>query len=331
MDLSIIVPVYNAEKYLPECLDSMEKLEEKNIEFLLVNDGSTDSSESICREFEKRDDRFVVISKENGGVSDARNVGMSVAKGNYIMFLDADDILNTDQFHKVVPYLKSDRYDMVAFEYYTYISEDKIIKETYGSDQRGNDDPERINELMYASSKFNQCWGKLLKKSVIDKYGISFPKELKIGEDYMFMANFVRCADCMCTDETGLVFYRQHSGSAMRKYNMEERTAYLNILYKYNKECVTELGNENLTQKMNAYYFRVVTSLFREFSYLPKDDVKKAYRKALDDETISGIIEKTNESQFSFYKKYEYRLFKNRKVNSLVRYFKLKAKLTGIR
>ena len=89
--VSIIVPVYNTEKYLSKCLDSIVNQTYKNLEIILINDGSTDNSKAICEDFAKKDKRIQVINKENSGVSVSRNKGLSLAKGNYIAFIDADD------------------------------------------------------------------------------------------------------------------------------------------------------------------------------------------------------------------------------------------------
>lgn len=93
MKISIIVPIYNVEKYLERCILSIIKQTYQNIEIILVNDGSTDSSIEICKKYSKIDSRILLIDKENGGLSDARNVGLQVAKGDYVLFVDSDDYM----------------------------------------------------------------------------------------------------------------------------------------------------------------------------------------------------------------------------------------------
>lgn len=96
MKISIIVPIYNCEKYLEQCIGSLVKQTYSDIEIILVNDGSTDSSLSICKKYSETDDRIQVINKKNGGVSSARNVGIKVSTGEYVIFVDADDWLSLD-------------------------------------------------------------------------------------------------------------------------------------------------------------------------------------------------------------------------------------------
>lgn len=105
MKFSIIVPIYNSEDYLSRCIESCLNQTFRDIEIVLVNDGSTDASEVICQDFEKKDSRIVYVEKENGGLSDARNYGIKKATGDYIVFLDSDDFLSLDaceQFHKII-------------------------------------------------------------------------------------------------------------------------------------------------------------------------------------------------------------------------------------
>ena len=106
--ISIVIPVYNVEKYLQECVDSVVKQSYKNIEIILVDDGSKDNSPKLCDELAKTDDRIKVIHKENGGVSSARNVGLANAEGEYIAFVDADDFVLADSFIRALKYMQQD-------------------------------------------------------------------------------------------------------------------------------------------------------------------------------------------------------------------------------
>ena len=101
MKLSIIIPVYNAEIYLENCISTVTACQESDMEIILVDDGSTDQSLAICQEVERKDPRIQVISKKNEGVSVARNTGMNIAKGNYLMFMDADDYMNEKEWATV--------------------------------------------------------------------------------------------------------------------------------------------------------------------------------------------------------------------------------------
>ena len=115
--ISVIVPVYNVEKYLEECLDSIQCQTYKNIEVLLVNDGSTDNSEEICERFCRQDSRFHLINQENKGLSGARNRGMSESKGEFITFVDSDDVIKEDMLEQLMEQVTSEEIDIVECWY----------------------------------------------------------------------------------------------------------------------------------------------------------------------------------------------------------------------
>lgn len=117
--ISVIVPVYNVEKYLHECIDSVLRQTYTNFELILVDDGSKDSSKYICEEYARKDSRIKVLEKENGGASSARNLGMAVAEGEYIYFLDSDDWLSEQIFELLVLCSGSEKVDIVFFDAYT--------------------------------------------------------------------------------------------------------------------------------------------------------------------------------------------------------------------
>ena len=100
--ISVIVPIYNVEKYLIKCIESIINQTYKDLEIILVDDGSTDSSGKICDEFATKDNRIKVIHKKNGGLSSARNIGLDICKGNYISFIDSDDYIELDMYEKMI-------------------------------------------------------------------------------------------------------------------------------------------------------------------------------------------------------------------------------------
>ena len=116
MKISVIIPVYNVEKYLKRCLDSVVNQTYKNLEIILVDDGSTDKSGNICDEYAAKDKRIIVIHKENGGLSDARNKGLDICTGDYISFIDSDDWIENGFYEYVVNNVKDN--DLLIFDYY---------------------------------------------------------------------------------------------------------------------------------------------------------------------------------------------------------------------
>ena len=143
--VSIIVPVYKVEQYLKRCMDSVLNQTYKNIEIILVNDGSPDNCPALCDEYAKIDSRVRVIHKENGGLSSARNVALDSVKGDYIFFVDSDDWLALDTLEVLNEYLEKD-YDMISFQR-TYLTEEKVI-------EKGEKNPKDMDVSQYIDASF---------------------------------------------------------------------------------------------------------------------------------------------------------------------------------
>ncbi|MCT8647817.1 glycosyltransferase, partial [Glaesserella parasuis] len=164
MRFSVIIPVYNVEKYIIQCLNSVVYQSFSDIEVILVNDGSKDSSGTICDEYAKNDTRIKVIHKENGGLSSARNVGLKSAVGEYILFLDSDDFWLTERFLEDIDRVietSSNNLDMIVFPFSYYLSDNKNIDYTFNDiisngDFR-NDFIRLIENNIYTASACNKC------------------------------------------------------------------------------------------------------------------------------------------------------------------------------
>ena len=143
--VSIIVPVYKVEQYLKRCMDSVLNQIYKNIEVILVNDGSPDNCPALCDEYEKIDSRVRVIHKENGGLSSARNVALDIVKGDYVFFVDSDDWLALDTLEVLSEYLEND-YDMISFQR-TYLTEEKVV-------EKGDKNAKDMDVSQYINASF---------------------------------------------------------------------------------------------------------------------------------------------------------------------------------
>ena len=143
--VSLIVPVYKVEQYLKRCMDSVLNQTYKNIEVILVNDGSPDNCPALCDEYAKIDSRVRVIHKENGGLSSARNVALDSVKGDYIFFVDSDDWLALDTLEVLNEYLEED-YDMISFQR-TYLTEEKVV-------EKGEKNPKDMDVSQYIDASF---------------------------------------------------------------------------------------------------------------------------------------------------------------------------------
>ena len=188
--ISIVIPIYNVENYLRQCLDSIVAQTYQNFECLLINDGSPDHSADICREYVSKDSRFRYFEKENGGVSSARNLGIEHSKGEYITFIDSDDWVDSDYLEVLYTTLLEEGADIAVSTYKKFNIKDNCFY--FHIFQRGYDKKtftgqELIDNLQALSSfdhSYSSTWGKLVKSVRVET--IRFNEETTLGEDMEF-------------------------------------------------------------------------------------------------------------------------------------------------
>lgn len=244
IDVSIIVPVYNSKLYLEQAVSSILSQDYESFELLLIDDGSTDGSEIICDKFAQKDKRIKVIHKENGGMCQARNVGLQQAQGKYILFCDNDDLFLEGLVRENVAFIEKYDADIVKFSRLrVHIDNDKITPEayTYSYDFEiidGDDLQKRYNHIRNISSG---VWCNLYKKDIIEKYNIRFPEDFRYGyEDLYFNVLYLKHVKKIVMNPK--IYYhwiQRDTHSTTKKYN--ENLIYaleqcLNLEYGFVKE-----------------------------------------------------------------------------------------------
>lgn len=209
--ISVIVPVYNSEKYLRKCLDSLINQTYKNLQIILINDGSTDQSGKICEEYAKKDRRIIYKSVENGGVSSARNKGIAEATGDYYHFPDSDDYLELDTYEYLLELINVYKCDAVNFEHFVTYS-DRELAHSMKDDRYGLFD--NLNAQINIMSGAQFCCNKLYKKEMIME--LSFREDIYRGEDTLFAATALSKANRVWFDKRPLYHYVQSENSACR-------------------------------------------------------------------------------------------------------------------
>lgn len=202
---SIILPVYNAEKYLVRTIESVLSQSYTCWELICVNDGSTDESLSICEKYQNMDSRIVVINKENRGVSDTRNIGISNTTGNYILFLDSDDYFSSAYLEDLAEILKNRKYDLVITNHFDILSNG--IQKSTPIDEQDFTNSQEILKLINFSVRQSQwrfegwygnlrtVWGKCFDTHLIKEYQLKFEPSLKYGEDMVFLLEYLTKID----------------------------------------------------------------------------------------------------------------------------------------
>ncbi|MBR5438689.1 MAG: glycosyltransferase family 2 protein [Clostridia bacterium] len=214
--ISVIVPVYNVQKYLPRCIESVLNQTYKNFELILVDDGSPDNCGAICDEYAKKDDRIKVIHKQNGGVSSARNAGIKIAQGEFINFIDSDDWIPNDSLENMINLQKENNVDLVCCTYERHLPNNKIVSVKFCDKFLNIEkvDHEEINILL--SDLFRGPWTKLYKSSIIKVNNILFEENVKIGEDTIFVYSYLNKSKSIRCSNLIAYKYMINETSAMR-------------------------------------------------------------------------------------------------------------------
>lgn len=192
-EISIIIPVYNAEMYLNNCIRSILIQTHTDFELILVDDGSSDQSGNICDKYAEQDFRVKVIHKENGGVSSARNSGLQIAKGKYIMFCDSDDYVEQKWCESLYAIMEKSKVDLAFCAYYM---KDNTLKKVSKAVKFSDEnflllEKEELWNL-YMKNLMNMPWNKIYKKEIIEKNNIRFDETISYNEDLIFVLDYIK-------------------------------------------------------------------------------------------------------------------------------------------
>lgn len=252
--VSIIIPVYNIENYLEECINSVEIQTYKNLEIILVDDGSSDKSRELCDEYAIKDDRVKVIHKKNGGLSEARNVGIETATGEYLYFLDGDDVIPTCAIEKLLNACENTCADVAFSGMKQFFDEVPAPHQNVENSVTVLDKTEAIRRMLLNDGCGHEAPAKLYKKIIWENE--SFPKG-KLYEDYATLYKIIsRCKKIVILEEN-LYWYRIRKSSIMHSEIMQKNMQLLDI-----SQEVTDYLEKNVPEvKEEARYLQMVTYL----------------------------------------------------------------------
>ncbi len=296
--LSVIIPVYNLEKYIGRCLDSVCKQTYRNLQIILINDGSTDNSLSICEKYAEKDFRIEVYSQENKGVSSARNNGLTKAKGDYITFVDGDDYLECDAYQKVMDKIEDN--DALFFGFVERYEEENVNK-IVSPVMTGIVDPDTALYYCFLPLGYHafSCNKVFRTKLVKDK---SFNAELKVGEDECWLSEVVPKLNNVVLINEPLYYYVQREGSAMHsEYKVDEK--WLTVLASKKK---TLLNLRLMDKSYRLSCAKVYNDLFHLTWYAYCSDDKKNYKMVHDyikqyRKDFYSAIEYSNKRKIKFF------------------------------
>ncbi len=280
--ISVIIPVYNVEEYINECVDSVINQTYKNLEIILVDDGSTDNSSKICDEYAKLDKRIKSIHQQNQGAAEARNNGLKVSKGKYIAFIDSDDYVSNDFIYSLYNNLIKNKADISACGYCEYYNNGKINYKNFRNIKRKYNKMEALIFLNVLGYFDVGPWNKLYKKELFDKY--KFPKN-KIAEDWRIMFKIIDQIDYLYYDSAEKYFYRYREGSVTRtkkiKYDGIEAA----------EETIQYFKSKNYTGILKYAYTSLLFAYIGVYNQFMKiDDVAGAKSIFKDSKKVSKKI-----------------------------------------
>ncbi len=300
--ISIIIPVYNSSKYLKKCLDSLVNQTVDDIEIIMVNDGSTDNSEKIIKEYQKQDKRIKLINKQNGGQASARNLGLKQAKGEYISFIDSDDYVDINLCKDTLKKATNENYDIVVFDYYIVVDSEEKYNKVLKNNKTGKISQK---DFFWAGA----CpWNKIYRKKFLIENNFSFPEGI-MYEDYAAIIPLIRYNPNIYYLNKPYVYYVFTDDSTMR--TSEYRTRYEDI-FKANEILVNALKDTNYKEELEglvSYHMLYLGSL-NFYKYKKFEQINK----------ISDFMKKN----FPNWQKNKYVLELSKKEQILMKFFYLK-------
>ena len=261
--ISVIVPIYNVEPYLEQCIESIVNQTYTNLEIILVDDGSTDGGGRICDEYVKKDKRVKVIHKKNGGLVSTRKAGIQIATGDYATYVDGDDWLEEDAYESLVTFFQGEAPDIISYgmeENYTdkvVVCKNKIPAGYYSGEKMKSE----IHPYMLYSGEFYEfgvipnIWAKLVKRDLLLECQMAIKDKVNIGEDAICnMAVFLKAKSCILSDKI-LYHYRKRMDSMMGSSVEWER---IRALFQNLKEVLLKGEEEYLFFQLYKYMFFVL-------------------------------------------------------------------------
>lgn len=297
--VTVIVPVYNVEKYIKECVDSIINQTYKNIEIILVDDGSKDKSGSICNDYKVLDSRIKVIHKENEGLGYARNSGLKIAKGKYVTFIDSDDKVEVELIENLLNGIHKSNCD-TCIGGFKRISDDGVVffEERYDvAIYSGSDVYDRLFARMLGSAPDKRdairmsVWNVMYSMDIIHEYNVTFPSERKfISEDIIWDSEYYKYAKRVNLINSTAYNYRITPGSLTQKYkpDMLRRICVL-----YNEMSNRISGDKAKIARLQRQFFVNLRACIKQESYeiskKNNSELKRAIKVIVNDETVHCV------------------------------------------
>lgn len=279
--ISIIVPVYNVEQYLNQCVESIVNQSYEDIEIILVDDGSTDTSGYICETLKAKDSRIQVVHKSNGGQSEARNVGISYATGNYLFFVDSDDFLPRNSVKTLYLTLKQSSADIACAKRIKYYNQSSLVNQQgEGINIEVWDSSIAIENMLYESKISSSAWAKIYKRELFDD--IMFPVGKTYEDLYILYRLFYKCKKIAFSNVI-VYYYRIRSNSIIGQLNPKNNKDLL-----FAAQDILEFVNSKIPSILPAAEYKVFFASIELFVHYPIE--KMSQKDLLEMEELWNLI-----------------------------------------
>lgn len=321
--ISVVIPIYNSEKYLKKCLESILKQTYKALEIILVNDGSTDQSTNICEEYCKRYHNIKYIFQENQGVSEARNKGIRESTGKYLAFIDSDDTISEDYFQVLYANMTSKEVDL------SIVAIENALGNIMNVESMEVDFSKEDQEKFLILNKSFLLYGpvaKLYKREVVNKNNIEFPKEMFYGEDLIFNCQYLKYCNRLSYDHRATYFYSRDNQESLSQKVREDRFENELILCKALRGMFLAKGiygeeyERYLEERIFDEGYNSVFDTLKDFS-LSKEDKVNRINKIIKHERFQKAMDYIPSNKYS---KNILCFMKNRHPRLLMMYFNLR-------
>lgn len=295
--ISIIIPIYNGEKYLKECIDSVINQKYNNLEIILINDGSTDKTEKICLDYKKNDSRIIYIYQENSGVSAARNKGIEISSGNYIIFLDSDDSLELYAIEKINENIENT--DLLCFGYrecYVDQKRDIILNENI------YDKKEIEEKILITQTIGGYLWNKVFDARIIKENNIVFDNNIHFCEDLLFVINYFKYCEKTIYIKEILYNYKMRKSGASYNFFNKKSLGFLKTYEKIIKEEDLNLKHKEIFMYRYIFTYYKLRKIVDIEQFEPNKEImiqeKRLFKQQEFKEKIKFIIIKYFYSMF---------------------------------
>lgn len=279
--ISIVVPVYNVEKYLDECIQSILTQSYPEFELILVDDGSKDGSSAICDKYAQIERRVHVIHKVNGGLSDARNVGTEQASGDYIVYIDSDDYICNPDFLAKINEKANTSADIICYKFKKYFDEKNVFSEcTFSCPDIEKIDSlaGRINEMIRRDAFYCSAWSKAIRLDILRDNGIQFEKGL-LGEDQEWYYHVLTKIQSVTYIDDAVLVYRQRANSITSSWKMKNLADCIYVVNKWYYQIPKESIEEDYKTALLNSVAKLYCNLLIAYTGFCDSEKKKYYSK----------------------------------------------------